>query len=318
VPRTVQIENRKSEIENEPSHRRGAAVAAMFLSGVLFAVMGLTTKATALPFAGRPLPAAQVALIRFAFGALMLLPLHGRGGIDLLGKNRRGLLGRGIYGGVAVCFYFLALQQTSLSHALLLNYTSLVFAPLFAAAFLRERITPRTCLAIAIALVGTLLVLVKGPETGRLNMGDLYGLLSGLLAGAAITEIRRLRQTETAWSVFFYLSIVGVPIALALMVGLNETLVWPTATGWLLLAAMATSSMVAQILMTLGFKYVRAAEGTLILMSQLVYTTAASVWLFGEQLGPMTAIGGALILGAAVWLSLQKADRGRKTVDDGP
>jgi drug/metabolite transporter (DMT)-like permease len=308
VARTVQIEDRKPAIENEPSHRRGAAVAAMFLSGALFAVMGLTTKATALPTAGSPLPASQVALVRFAFGALVLLPLHGRGRINLLGKDRRGLLGRGIYGGVAVCFYFLALQQTSLTHALLLNYTSLIFAPLFAAAFLRERITARTVVAIAVALIGTLLVLVRGPESGQLNVGDLYALLSGLLAGAAITEIRRLRQTETAWSVFFYLSVVGVPISIALLAGLRQALVWPTTTGWLLLAGMAASSMAAQILMTLSFKYVRAAEGTLILMSQLVYTTAASVWLFGEQLGPMTAIGGALILGAAVWLSLQKAD----------
>jgi drug/metabolite transporter (DMT)-like permease len=309
--------SRESQVETPPSHnsrltthdsrhifqpdtpRRGPAVVAMFLAGLLFAVMGIAAKAIGLPVAGRPLPASEVALFRFFFGVLVMLPLHGRRGIDLPGRDRRGLAMRGIYGGFAVCLYFLSLQHTSLTHAVLLNYTSLIFAPLFALFALREPISPRAALAITVALFGILLI--TRPEVGALRAGDLFGLLSGIMAGAAITEVRRLRQTESAWSIFFYLSLVGVPIAL--LACLFEHPAWPAWNGWLLLLGMAAASVVAQILMTYGYKYVRTTEGTLMTLSQIVYNALAGVFLFGEVLTAATLLGGALVLGAALWLS---------------
>src|SRR2546421_11295824 len=99
-----------------PSRR--SAVAAMFAAGFLFAVMGLTTKMMDTPsLVGRPLPASEVALFRFGFGLLAILPLQAHRSIRLLGANRRGLLLRGIWGGLAVLFYFVSLQRTSLTHA---------------------------------------------------------------------------------------------------------------------------------------------------------------------------------------------------------
>lgn len=279
--------------------RRGPAVAAMFMAGLLFAVMGVTAKATGQPVAGRTLPAFEVSLFRFVFGMVVMLPLLARRDIDLLGRDRRGLAIRGIYGGFAVCLYFLSLQHTTLTHAVLLNYTSLIFAPVFAMFVLREPISARAIMAITVAVGGILLI--TRPEVGALRIGDLYGLLSGMLAGAAITEVRRLRQSESAWSIFFYLSLVGVPIGL---IGcLFEHPVWPAYNGWLLLLGMAVSSVIAQMLMTYGYKYVRTTEGTLMTLSQIVYNAAAGALLFGEPLTATTLTGGALVLGAALWLS---------------
>jgi drug/metabolite transporter (DMT)-like permease len=275
----------------------------MFASGVLFAVMGVCTRLTAMPqVVGRPLPASEVTLVRFAFGVLAMLPLQAHG-VNLLGNNRRGLFIRGAWGGLAVYFYFLSLQTTSLIHAQLLNYSSIVFAPLFALFFLKEQITGRTAGAVAVAVAGiALITLQRGGADAALNAGDLYGLLSGVLAGAAITEIRRLRPSETAWSVFFYLSLVGVPISLAACI--QHPPVMPSVAGGVVLLAMALSSLGAQVLMTFGYKYVRAAEGTLITMSQLAYNVVVGALFFREAFTVATAIGGLCILGAAVWLSV--------------
>lgn len=296
-----------------PMDRRAArqqAVGAMFLSGFLFAIMGLTTKMThAAAMVGRPIPAVEVTFWRFAFGALAMLPLQARGGVKLLGTDRRGLLKRGIWGALAVFFYFLSLQTTSLTHAQLLNYASIVFAPLFSFLLLGERLSRRAIGAILVAVGGIGLVTLQGGVGGGLNLGDAYGLLSGILAGASITEIRRLRQTETAWAVFFYLCIVGLPVSVGAAVLLREPFMLPTAAGWWVLLGMAASSVAAQILLTFGYKYVRAGEGGLITMSQLVYSALAGVILFREPLTVWTLAGAALILGSALWLNVARTSR---------
>jgi drug/metabolite transporter (DMT)-like permease len=279
--------------------RRNVALVAVFVAGALFAVMSVLTKVSNTPaFVGRPIPASEVVLARFGFGLVALLPLHGRHGINLLGKDRKRLLIRGIWGGFAVYFYFLSIQQTTLAHAQLLNYGSIIFAPLFAWIFLRERVGTQTGAAILLALLGICLITMQHGVGGMLNLGDLFGLLSGILAGASITEIRRLRQSESAWSVFFYLCLIGLPIALAACI--LQPPVWPTPAGWSVLTAMGLASIGAQILLTFGYKYLRAAEGTLISMTQLLYNSVAGALLFAEVLTGWTVVGAALILGAAL------------------
>ena len=79
------------------TERRGPALAAMFMAGFLFAIMGLTTKMTHVTeIVGTALPATEVTFCRFAFGLLVMLPLQGRRGIQLLGTDRPGLIKRGI------------------------------------------------------------------------------------------------------------------------------------------------------------------------------------------------------------------------------
>jgi drug/metabolite transporter (DMT)-like permease len=282
--------------------RRHVALAAVFLSGILFAVMSVMTKMSHLEaFVGRPIPAAQVVLVRFSFGFLALLPLHGRRGIDVLGRDRKRLFFRGIWGGFAVYFFFLSIQQTSLAHALLLNYSSIVFAPLFAWIFLHERIGNRTSIALLVAILGIGLVTIQTNIRGALNLGDLFGLISGILAGASITEIRRLRQSESPYTVFFYLCLVGLPISLAACI--FSPPIWPTPAGWLVLSVMGVCSIFAQLLLTFCYKYLRAVEGSLISMTQLLYNTFAGAVLFGEVLTTRSLVGGTLILAAAIWLA---------------
>lgn len=288
------------------SPRRGAAVGAMFLSGLLFAVMGICTKVVGTSAAGRAVPPSEVMLFRCGFGLLVMLPLQGCRGIQLLGDDRRGLLLRGFSGAFAILAYFVSLQRTTLAHAVLLNYTSLIFAPVFAAFALQEKVNGKTGAAIAVAVMGILLV--TQPRAGEFHDGDAWGLLSGILAGAAITAIRRLRQTETAWAVFFYLSLIGLPVAM--LACLFQPPVVPTAAGWFWLGGMGISSVGAQILMTFGYKYVQAAEGGLITLSQILYAAGIGAVWFEEPLVPTTLGGGALILFAALWLTASPTRRG--------
>jgi drug/metabolite transporter (DMT)-like permease len=263
---------------------------------MLFAAMTICTKAL-----GQTLPAAQITLFRFVFGTLVMLPLLRHPRAQLLGHDRWSLVWRGVSGGLAVYFFFLSIHHTALTHAVLLNYTSIIFAPLCSALTLRERLHGRAVAAILTAVCG--IVLITRPEFGALRIGDLYGLLSGMMAGTAITTIRKLRRTETAWSIFFYFSWIGIP--LSLLFGLSQPMTWGLSPGvWGLLLGMACSSVAAQILLTYSYKYLRTSEGVLMSLSQIVYTAFAGALLFGEALTFSTLLGGALVLGAAIWLTI--------------
>lgn len=276
--------------------RRGLAIASMFTAALLFSVMTLATKMLGDPAWARPLPTAEVTLARFAFGTLVMLPLLFYRPARLLGADKLGLVWRGLSGGLAVYAYFLAIRYTTLTNAVLLNLTSIIFAPLFARVLLRERIGATAGVGIVVAAVG--IALVTQPRMSSFRIGDLYGLASGVLAGAALTAVRRLRQEETAASVFFYFSAVGVPVSLAAMIG--SPLVWPDPGGWRLLLLMSASSVGAQVLMTYGYRYVTTAQGVLITLSQIVYSAAAGALLFAEGISASTVAGGVLILLAGV------------------
>lgn len=276
--------------------RRGPAVAAMVLAAMMFAVMTVTTKMLANPRWTSPLPTAEITLARFAFGALAMAPLLFVRSARLLGQDKRGLVWRGLTGGLAVYAYFLAISHTTLTKAVLLNMTSVIFAPMFAWLFLRERITRTALLGITLAVVGVLFV--TRPRPSALVIGDAYGLLSGVLAGMALTAVRRLRQQETASAVFFYFSLVGIPVSLIAMIGSQP--VWPDAMGWRLLLIMSASSIGAQVLMTYGYRYVTTSEGVLITLSQIAYAAIAGAVLFDEPVAAMTIIGAGLILLAGI------------------
>ncbi|MBM3496747.1 MAG: DMT family transporter [Armatimonadetes bacterium] len=276
--------------------RRGPAIAAMFLSAVLFGAMTVTTKMLSDPQWTRPLPTAEITLARFGFGALAMLPLLFVRSANLLGGDRRGLVWRGLMGGLAVYAYFLAIRHTTLSKAVLLNMTSVIFAPMFAWLLLRERVRRAALVGIGFAVVGILLV--TRPQPGALLVGDAYGLLSGILAGVALTAVRRLRRNETASAVFFYFSLVGIPVSALAMVG--SPIVWPDPAGWRLLLLMSGASIGAQVLMTYGYRYVTTSEGVLITLSQIAYAAAAGALLFGEPIAALTVVGAAFILTAGI------------------
>ncbi|HSV74987.1 MAG TPA: DMT family transporter [Chthonomonadales bacterium] len=279
----------------------------MLVSGLLFAIMSVCTRLTSLPGPDR-VSVSQVTFLRFAIGALVMLPLLRVPGARLLGDDRRGLVWRGIAGGVAVYLYFLALHNTTVTNAVLLNNTSILFAPLFASLLLGERVSRRVAPAGIASITGILLI--TRPTSAAANIGDLYGLLSGVTAGAALTAVRRLRRTETTSAVLFYFNVVGMPVAALGL--LAEPLAWPTARAWWLIAAIGASSIAAQWLMTYGYRYVRTLEGTLMTLTQVVYASLGGVLVLAEPLSSQTLAGGALVVGSAVWTGLDSGASRRR------
>jgi len=253
---------------------------------------------------------ATLLFLRFAVaGALMLALVLGRGLRIPRGKRFLGLILMGAvgYAGQSFC-YFTALRyaQASLVALLLYIYPALVTA--LAAVFLKERVTGAKAIALVLALSGSALIVGLG---GR---GEMRGML--LAVGAAVVYAlyivcgsKLIREGESPQaSAIIMLAAAAVFGLLTLAGGFEPP---RSAAGLLWVAAIAVvSTAVAIVAFFAGLSRIGAADASMVSTVEPLVTVLASAAFLGEAPGPLTLVGGALILAALVVLS---AFRGKES-----
>jgi drug/metabolite transporter (DMT)-like permease len=261
----------------------------MAMSAVFFALMAFAAK-----IASAHLSGSQVAFVRFI---IMLLPLMAvprlaRKAVEY--KRLDLLVYRGVFGGVAVLLYFLAIEHIPVGIATLFNYSSPIFSVPFAALFLGERVDRRLLLPLVAALTGLFFVATGNHGAGpllHLGVWKMVGMGSSILSGAALTAIRAARRSEGSWSIYGSFSLCGLlataPFALA-------TFRRPTTTEWLLLAFIGVSSVAAQLLMTWAYRWVTNLQAGVISQLTVVTSMLLGVIFLGDRLAPLQLLGTAL------------------------
>jgi S-adenosylmethionine uptake transporter len=282
----------------------------LFLSAAFLTLMGVQVKAlTALLPASQRIPDVEVTWARFAIGLVVMLVAAASGRMKLRTQRLGGLLARGVVGTVAIGLYFYAITHAPLGIGTLLSYTYLIFGPLFSALWLRERPSAPMILGLAIAAAGVALLAPAGHEP--ISSGVAAGLLSGVFSGMAVTAIRDLRRTEPAPLIFLSLSLVGTVVFGGFMLagfagvsGIQRPVVPHGNGAWLLLAGVGLTSVIGQLILTWGFRYVSTALGTLISVTAVPLSMLAGAALFHEHPTPRALFGAALVLTAGAVLSV--------------
>jgi drug/metabolite transporter (DMT)-like permease len=195
------------------------------------------------------------AVVALVFLLALVVPLTG--GWAQLRTRRPGL--HAVRGGFVVmanlCF-FLGLAALPLAEAVALSFLSPFLITVFSVVLLGERVGPRRWAAIAVGLVGVVLVLRPGGEA--FQPAALLPLAGALFYALMQTVTRRLGGTETASSlaVSIQLSFLVVSLAVGLALGdgrfagtghasaefLLRAWVWPTAGDLGLMAAIGVFS----------------------------------------------------------------------------
>lgn len=269
--------------------------AAIIVGAISFSVMAIAVRF--LTRAG--IPAGELVMIRFSMGLAMLEALRIAGVINISHRRWRALWGRGITGALAILFYFLSIQYTTLTKATLLSNAYPVFAALMAVLALEEKIQWPTAISFALSGLGMWMVARPGPGWA---VGDGYGILGALTAGMAIVFIRHLRRTENPFSIFWYLCAFGSALGALTCV---RNFVVPSGDLFVLILVMGITSTLGQLLITYGFGYIRAGEGSLISMSTVAYSGLFAWFFLGERLPVPGMIGAGLILACAAYLTLR-------------
>ncbi len=257
---------------------------------VFFAIMALSVKVLT-----HTLPAIEVTFYRSFLCLLVMLPFAA---CDLTTyKFHRGLWGplllRSLAGGLAMIAYFQAISRLPLATAVLLNYTSPLWAALFAWVALGEALSAGVVLAYPLALTGVLLV-VGGPGASSDLGAILLGLGSAVLAGAAYTALRGLRGTPAS------LVVCGLCLVTSLLTAPHALASYqaPTHHEWAGLWVCAVSSALAQYLLTLGFRTCKAASASTVGLATVAISGLLSAAVLGEHLDLRQWTGIAVLLWA--------------------
>ena len=192
----------------------------------------------------------------------------------------------------------LAFTLTPAANAVVILSSSPLFSALFSRLWLREMAPRRTLVAIAVAIVGVIIVVSGSLGEGNAT-GDALALLSAVIIGAHLTLLRRFpglnRQAAVAGAGLF-MALLTFPLAQPLTL---------SASSYFYLAIMGLIQMpLAMVLMAIGTRYLPAAEISLFL---LLETFLAPIWVWmalGEIPNSTTFLGGFLIIATLVVNSL--------------
>jgi drug/metabolite transporter (DMT)-like permease len=268
-------------------------LAALAASCFFFALMALLARI----LARRGFGYAELVTWRMGVGAVGCLPFLLAGRARFMPVRLPLMVVRCVAGAIAVLFYFYSLQHLEVGLATLLNYLGPLFTTVFAAYFLSERPSPRTLLGMALALTGVALTLRATPHLAFLSLGALAGLCSAIGQGGAVTAVRALRQSEEAFTIYFWFCVVTVACTLPLGWGHFHI---PSAADLPVLIGLGVASLCAQLLFNDALGYVPAATGALVspLTPAIAFVLGAVV--LGEPLSWEIALAASVAISGVV------------------
>jgi drug/metabolite transporter (DMT)-like permease len=270
---------------------------AMFISAALFSVMAILVK-----IASNAVSAPEIIFFRSIVSVILIILLIPIGKASFKVKRLDKLVFRGIVGGVSLVLYFYALALTSVSNAVLLDYTYPIFAAIFSVMYINEKMTWRKSFFLFLAFIGLLLVFRF--DFSSINLGDVLALLSGIASGLAIVAIKDLRKTDSSAMITLAFVMAGLIFSVFFLKG-NVTV--PSSDIAVVLLLLGVLGTAGQLLMSYAFKHCSASLGGLISMSTIVMTAILSVFVFGDPLTTNMIIGGLLIFASASFFSREEA-----------
>lgn len=258
--------------------------------------------------------APHTVLARFALAGVFIVAIGAARKRWLSANNRLLLVWRGIFGALAVLLYFTSVQLAGAGVGTLLNYTYPIWANVFGALFLGQRAFRGFWGLLALALLGVYLVV--NPAWNELpSFGELAGVVSAMLAGAAVLCIKKLRETDESLSIIWSFSVFGLSFSLPLAVfdtlRSAKPLPWTNAYGLWLLLLTGVFSFLGHVYFTRGYKHTSLQLGSVLALTVPLVAVFSGWCLLNEPLSPTFIVGGLLIVGASAAIGFRDGHAAR-------
>lgn len=241
----------------------------------------------------RELNAFEALELRSLIGLVLLYPLvRGQGGVRAMVTARPLMhVVRNVAHYTGQYLWFLALTLIPVAQVVSIEFTMPIWTAILASVFLGERITPRKSLAVALGLIGVL-VIVR-PGVGAVNPGQLVMLVAAAAFAVSIVTMKSLTRTDSVVVIIFWMLIIQSALGLipALWVW-----TWPSAALWPWLVVLAFCGTFSHYCMTNAMRY---AEATIVVPMDFLRVPLSAVvgWLvYAERLDLVTLAGAAVIL----------------------
>lgn len=249
----------------------------------------------------RTMPPLVAVEFREAISAVLLLAIAGsRGALRIARRDILPMVGVGVVGfSISIGFQFYGTDHAGAALGSLVTASSPVLIAVLGALVLGEHVPVRRWLAMAVALVGVV-VIVGAPSGGP---GTVLGVGLLLVAGVcwaiytvgSASLLRRYSALTVVTLACTVGAIASLPVAIA--TGIHAAHPWPTnlAEWGEVLYISVVGMAVAFFLWVWGFTKVSASRGGVLLLFQPLVGMILGVVLLGEHLGLVTVFGAVLV-----------------------
>ena len=286
------------------------------LSVCVFVVMASLIKATS-----GEVPPGEAVFFRSIFALPVIvawLVMRGelRGGLKT--KNPMGHVWRGVVGTTAMGLGFAGLGLLPLPEVTAIGYAAPILVVVFAAMFLNEEVKAFRLSAVALGMVGVMIVLSPRLSVGSAmgtaeTLGAVVVLMGAVCAALAQVFVRKLVNTEGTAAIVFWFSITATLMSL---LSLPWGWAMPGVSTFLMLALAGLLGGVGQILLTSSYRYADASLVAPFEYTSMILALGVGFFVFGEvPTGTMIAgacvviFAGLLIIWRERKLGLQRAQQ---------
>lgn len=246
----------------------------------------------------------QIAFFRNFFALAIILPIVlARSGPRVLRPNRPGMLAlRGGLNGASMLAWFYAVPFMAITDLTAIGFTGPIWATLLAALILGEKMRLRRWSAIAIGVLGALIVVRPGFQ--EVNNAVFLVLFSSATWGATLIVIRRLTSVEHVDTILVYQA-----LAMALIAFVPMLFVWenPTVEGWGWMAALGVLAMGAHSLHVRAFAMQEVSALQPLDFARFPISAIGAFAFLGEVMSPWTGLGALIVFAAGGYISHREA-----------
>lgn len=278
-------------------NRPGTAIALKLLAVFLFMVMAAMIKV-----ATQEVPAGEAVFFRSFFAMpIIVLWIWQRGELReaLVPNNLKGHIWRGLFGTTAMALTFGGLSLLPLPEVTAIGYATPMFTVILAAIMLGETVRLFRISAVALGLVGVMIVMWPTLTLGSdmlgtaASLGALMVLTASILRALVQIHIRTLVQTEHTAAIVFYFSLTATALSL---LSLPFGWVIPSSRDLGLLVGAGLVGGIAQILVTSSYRFAGASMLAPFDYASLIFAAVIGYVIFNEVPASATVIGASLVV----------------------
>ena len=246
---------------------------------------------------------------RFAFGLPPLLLWMGMTGSFGAWRTERPLahVWRGVLGLSTMAAAFTALTRLPLAEATTLSFVAPLFSVALSAWFLAEPVGRHRWTAVAVGLLGV--IVVMRPGATRLDLSGLgFAVLAALgVAGVTIT-LRQIGKTERTPTIVLWFSCLSIAVTGAFMPWFGQAHDGPT---WMILVGLGLAGGIGQLFLTSSLRFAPVPVVVPFDYTQLLWAVLLGWLLWGTHPAATTWLGAAIIVGSGLYTLYREHRLGR-------
>ncbi len=234
---------------------------------------------------------------RFLLAFIFILPIGVYKGKRLDGAAilQGTIMGVFLFG--AYAFQTVALLYTSASNTGFLTGLNVVMVPIFAAVFLKFRVSSRVKMAVALAVIG--LLLLCGGGSWHINYGDMLAALCAVCVSLhLICTGQAVRHSDYYWLTVVQLGTVALLSYTVAFARGKEVFVWYPHLLMPLLVCSLIATVFAFLVQTSMQRYISHTNTALIFCTEPVFAAVYARMVLGERLGGFGMAGALFVMGA--------------------